>query len=287
MLSTLALSLVLTALQAPQASVQPTQAPPAPQPQSSMITPPPSPKKKERVPPPVPGPPPAPDPANLRGTSPLDYRMNLSADCVVNFQGELQRQSTLVQKGKPPVTIKGTQEFNLSIPGELQEWEAPNSGLIEFRFIPKANGEGASGSFASQETTIKAMQENVLTIRGTTVAGMSTWVIKASARGAELEAAPVPIAVRGQASGIKDASATGQESVPATVSPIRVLPPSKGQRPATPPMRFQGLSLWALKNAKSAFSVTAELNHDGSNEREQVRGRTKVSFAVTPRPVKR
>jgi hypothetical protein len=205
------------------------------------------------------------------------------AECVVNFKGALARKSTRQMKGKPPVTVQGQQEFDINVPGEMQEYEAPN-GKIQFRFVPRRNGEGATGHFKATETNIQTMKETSFTVEGSFVAGMSNWALLAEARGGEIKCSPTDVTMRGKVlASNANTLPVGTDKVPVVVATVRIQPPVAKGAPTQPPvLRFQGLSLWAMANAKAPFTVVAEAVHAGKGVSEEVNGTTRITFTLKP-----
>lgn len=201
--------------------------------------------------------------------------------CRLTFKGRLERSAVLIQPGAPPVVTEVTEEFDIAIPGRIEKWE-PNPGAIEFRFNPDADFSKASGTFKTHQNLTRPMVKTSLSLEGNVVSGMSTWYLHAVNVGGQIIPQNVDVPMRGRVVASTDpAMKVGRDNIPVSVlaAPLIV---AKEKHTAMPPLRFTGVSLWALQKNKTPFTAQAELNFSHRGERDSVRGTVHVTFEIDP-----
>lgn len=201
--------------------------------------------------------------------------------CRLTFKGRLERSAALIQPGAPPLVTQVTEEFDITVPGRIEKWE-PNPGAIEFRFNPDADFSKASGNFKTNQTLTRPMLQTSLSLEGNVVSGMGTWYLHTVNVGGQIIPQNIDVPMRGKVTASTDPNMkVGRENVPVSVltAPLIV---AKEKHTAMPPLKFTGVSLWALQKNKTPFTAQAELNFNHRGERDSVRGTVHVTFEIDP-----
>lgn len=201
--------------------------------------------------------------------------------CTVHFKGRIERSAVMVQSGSPPLASQASEEFDISVPGRIEMWEQ-SPGKPEFRFIPDPSFSGARGSFKTQQTVTRPMLQTLTTLEGATFGGMSTWYLYADNLGGQVIPANTDVTMRGRVSASTEPTLpAGRENVPVSVLVVPLIM-TKDQHTRMPPLRFTGVSLWALQKNRTAFSAQGELVYAHRGERDTVRGSVRVTFDIDP-----
>jgi hypothetical protein len=204
------------------------------------------------------------------------------AACVVRVEATTQKIVKTAVSGLAPSRITVDQEFSLTIPGRLEEWEEAN-GTIEFRFHPDLAAEGREGRFKAQAHEVKPMVESDALIEGNTIVGMGTWYLGAEAFGKEITAYPRDVSALGQVSASSHSALVvgAKQSVQLVMVPRieREFPSSK-----QPVLQFpKGPDLWALRTAKAPFSAAGVVRFEHTSPEQDVKGTSRITFELTPK----
>jgi hypothetical protein len=218
----------------------------------------------------------------LQGQSPGQGPVRIaSGACKVTFQGRVERSAVLIQSGSPPHATQATEEFTITLPGRIEMWElAP--GRPEFRFIPDSAFAEARGRFKTSQTVTRPMIQSASTVEGEVVAGMGTWYLNASNVGGQVIPANTDVTMRGKVTASTDPNlVVGRNNVPVSVLVVPIIL-TKDRQTTMPPLRFTGVSLWALQKNRTPFSAQGELVYAHRGERDTVRGTVNVTFDIDP-----
>ena len=201
--------------------------------------------------------------------------------CRLTFKGRIERSNVQIQPGAPPIAVQATEDFDIVVPGRLEKWE-PNPGAIEFRFIPDNTFAAARGRFRTEQTVTRPMIETKLTLEGNTVAGMGPWHLHAENIGGQVFPQNTDVTMRGKVSASTDPGMrAGKENVPVSILVVPLIM-TKDKFTRMPPLKFTGVSLWAMQKNKAPFTAQAELVFNHRGERDTVRGTVQVTFEIDP-----
>lgn len=206
----------------------------------------------------------------------------MDVNCTLVLSGSLDRSLSSAVSGAAPLTINHKDTYEFRIPGRLEEWREV-AGAVRFCFVPEGTFRGAKGRFHTTQTTIRPMvPPATVVIQGDVVAGMSPWNLQAIGRGADLIPCNSEVFMRGVVMESNDpALPVGRTNVPVTVPTVPLIRKDRTQV-AMPHLRFTGVALWALANAKTPFTVQAEIPFDQTLQGDTVRGTLRVTFEMDP-----
>ncbi len=208
--------------------------------------------------------------------------LKAEAACVVGWKGEISRVVFGAKLGAVATQTAAQHEFDLKIPGRLEEWESPN-GSVEFRFFPEPGPEGKTCKFTMRVRDLHPMAETKALIEGGRFMGMSAWYLGAPSRGAGITAYPGGVSLQGRVVSSTIASlASGLENLPVSANVIpRIAREFEGSQ--QPLVRFPGkVDLWALRTATDPFTAVGEIRYEHKSDTQEIKGTFQVSFELAP-----
>ena len=240
---------------------------------------------------------PKPVPASVQ-----NFKVLRTADCVLGIKGEIVRSikiNDFLVVSKDPVnqggeaagsstaqkagTKQSTERFAYEIPGTLVEEKEEKGSKVRFRFLPAQDLAiaGAQGQLHFEDR-VEGDRIPPVIMDASEVIGADTFVFQAQARGGQIIPLSGLVYLRGTLQG--DTAPAGEVNMRLPKRPVVSIPlPSlllATGKDLTPPLTFNGISLWAWPNSKGPYTVAATANYRALPGTSNVTGSVEVTFRV-------
>ncbi len=181
--------------------------------------------------------------------------------CTIDVRGKTTRTWGATLKGQAEQRSV-TEDFSYSIPGFLTETTDPG-GAVAFEFVADESrkGDRRARAMMMDATTRAGITKNIV-VDSDNITSVPVWRFEASGRGQRIFPAKVEVMLQGTQA---NAPVSMVAAKIAPSRPIYSIPMMDARTAAidftAPALEFQGLALWALANAKGAFTASANVTY--------------------------
>ncbi len=179
----------------------------------------------------------------------------------MEIRGKTNRTWAAEYKGAPEQRSV-SEDFNYSIPGFLEEKTEPD-GTVAFEFLADESRKADRRARAMMmDSTTRAGSTKNIVVDSDTITSVPVWRFESPGRGQRIFPAKVEVMLQGTQSNAPVSMIATQASQSRPIYSIPLMDARSAPIDFTAPaLAFQGLALWALPNAKGAFTTSATVTY--------------------------
>ena len=181
--------------------------------------------------------------------------------CTVGLRGKINRTWSAETAGVPEQRSV-TEDFSYSIPGFMTESTAPN-GTVTFEFqADESRKADRRGRAMVMDSTTRAGNTKNIIVDSDSITTVPTWRFESPGRGQRIFPAKVEVMLQGTQANTPVSMIAEQTSRSRPIYSIPMMDARTAPVDFTAPaLEFQGLALWVLPNARSAFTTSASMTY--------------------------